>query len=179
MILNNFWLLCLLVSSKFIKTLGRLESSVFNVTRNEIMSFFVAPCFRSYSIVLLTFVTPPYFLYILLWNLEAPSGSPLRYFTTMSCMCLTFHSFIGKIFCVKNWMTSKKEKYNYFGYLRYESNSGPYSRSIPFCFLSTIVRITWQVRWYFNFPIKRQAIRWLFFKYFSFHISMLKERIDS
>lgn len=73
-------------------------------------SVVVTPCSRSYSILLHTFIIPPYLLYSFFSYLEASSGKPLTYFIIVSCMCLRCHSLIGKtfVFCIKN----NRELYN-------------------------------------------------------------------
>jgi hypothetical protein len=61
------------------------------------------PCLRSYWILFVTWVKFPYFLFSFFCHRDAFSGKPVRYFTMVSCICLTCHSLIGKrlIFCVR------------------------------------------------------------------------------
>lgn len=72
------------------------EGSVTILCKKLKSSVVVTPCFRSYSILLHTFIIPPYLLYSFFSYLEASSGKPLTYFIIVSCMCLRFHSLIGR-----------------------------------------------------------------------------------
>ncbi len=63
------------------------DSSFLIDARNSLKSTCVAQC--SNGELLSTFVIPEYLLYSFLSNREASSGKPLRYFITVSCICLT------------------------------------------------------------------------------------------
>jgi hypothetical protein len=80
------------------------EGSVTILCKKLKSSIVVTPWFRSYSMLLHTFIIPPYLLYSFFSYLEAPSGKPLTYRIRVSCMCLRCHSLIGKtfVFCIKN-----------------------------------------------------------------------------
>jgi len=74
------------------------EGSVTMLCKKLKSSVVVTPCFRSYSILLHTFIILPYFLYSFFSYLGASSGKPFTYFKIVCCMCLRCHSLNGKIF---------------------------------------------------------------------------------
>jgi hypothetical protein len=89
---------CNLSSEPLFLQSSEKEGSVTMLCKKVKSSVVVTPCFRSYSILLHTFIILPYFWYSFFSYLGASSGKPFTYFKIVCCMCLRCHSLNGKIF---------------------------------------------------------------------------------